>query len=143
MASLPAARMPSVRDWQGSRAMDRETPHDNRAEAHFHERIDPHRGGSPLSQVILGGQDGLVNVLGVVLGGAAAARDPRVVLVAGLAATFAESFSMAAVAYTATEADRARYEGERAREHRHVARVPSLERDEVREIFRKKGLDGP
>lgn len=55
-----------------------------------------------LRDVILGGQDGLVNVLGIVLGVAAASGNSRLVLVAGLAATFAESFSMAAVAYTAS-----------------------------------------
>ena len=112
-------------------------------QAHFHERIDPHRASSRLSEIILGGQDGLVNVLGVVLGVAAATHEPRVVLVAGLAATFAESFSMAAVAYTATEAERALYESERAREHRHLVRVPDIERDEVRRIFERKGLSGP
>lgn len=59
--------------------------------------------------IILGGQDGLVNVLGIVLGVgtvALASNDIRIVLVAGLAATFAESFSMAAVAYTSSKAER-------------------------------------
>jgi len=55
-----------------------------------------------LRDIILGGQDGLVNVLGIVLGVAAASGNSRIVLVAGLAATFAESFSMAAVAYTSS-----------------------------------------
>src|SRR3990167_5460969 len=55
-----------------------------------------------LRDIILGGQDGLVNVLGVTLGVAAASGDTRIVLAAGLAATFAESFSMAAVAYTSS-----------------------------------------
>lgn len=55
-----------------------------------------------LRDIILGGQDGLVNVLGVTLGIAAASGDTRFVLAAGLAATFAESFSMAAVAYTSS-----------------------------------------
>lgn len=57
---------------------------------------------SNLRDVILGGQDGLVNVLGVTLGVAAASGDTRLVLAAGLAATFAESVSMAAVAYTSS-----------------------------------------
>lgn len=55
-----------------------------------------------LRDIILGGQDGLVNVLGVTLGIAAASGDTRLVLAGGLAATFAESFSMAAVAYTSS-----------------------------------------
>ena len=41
----------------------------------LHDHSDPHRAGSRLSEVILGGQDGLVNVLGVILGVAAASQD--------------------------------------------------------------------
>jgi VIT1/CCC1 family predicted Fe2+/Mn2+ transporter len=108
----------------------------------YHDRRDPHRRGSNLADVILGGQDGLVNVLGVALGVAAATSSTRIVLAAGLAATFAESVSMAAVAYTTMMADAARYESERAREYRHIRRVPALEREEIREIFRRKGFDG-
>lgn len=107
-----------------------------------HTRQDPHYRARSLSDVILGGQDGLVNVLGVILGVAAATGNTRIVLVAGLAATFAESVSMAAVAYTSTMANAALYESERAREQRHVLRVPSLERDEIREIYRRKGFEG-
>lgn len=59
--------------------------------------------------LILGGQDGLVNVLGIVLGVAAATASTRVVLIAGLAATFAESISMGAVAYTSAKAGRGYY----------------------------------
>ena len=111
-------------------------------EEHHHTRIDPHRQASSLSDVILGGQDGLVNVLGVILGVAAATHDPRIVLVAGLAATFAESVSMGAVAYTSTLADADYYEAERAREFRHITEVPHLEKDEVREIYARKGFKG-
>lgn len=107
-----------------------------------HTTQDPHRRARGLSDVILGGQDGLVNVLGVILGVAAATHATRIVLVAGLAATFAESVSMAAVAYTSMMADADLYESERARERRHIARVPALERDEIREIYRRKGFDG-
>jgi VIT1/CCC1 family predicted Fe2+/Mn2+ transporter len=101
---------------------------------------DPHRRASWLSDVILGGQDGLVNVLGVILGVAAATHDPYIVLVAGLAATFAESVSMGAVAYTSTRADADFYESEREREHRHIRQMPVLERDEVRAIYYEKGF---
>ena len=111
-------------------------------EQHYHNHVDPHRGASALSDVILGGQDGLVNVLGVILGVAAATSDTRIVLVAGLAATFAESVSMGAVAYTSTLADADFYESERAREYRHIEAVPALEREEIRSIYQNKGFSG-
>jgi VIT1/CCC1 family predicted Fe2+/Mn2+ transporter len=97
---------------------------------------------SGLSDIILGGQDGLVNVLGVILGVAAASSDPRLVLVAGLAATFAESVSMGAVAYTSTMADADYYDSELEREMRHIEQAPKLEREEIKHIYTKKGFEG-
>ncbi len=108
----------------------------------FHTEHDPHRQASGLSDIILGGQDGLVNVLGIILGVAAATSDPRIVLVAGLAATFAESVSMGAVAYTSHLAEVDFYEAERDREYRHIAQVPKLEREEIRQIYKDKGFQG-
>jgi vacuolar iron transporter family protein len=107
-----------------------------------HLTFDPHSRGSSLSDVILGGQDGLVNVLGVILGVAAATSDTRIVLVAGLAAAVAESVSMGAVAYTSTLADADYYESERAREYRHIEELPQLEKDEVCRIYEEKGFHG-
>ena len=112
-------------------------------EHELHTRIDPHRrGASGLADIILGGQDGLVNVLGVILGVAAASNDPRLVLVAGLAATFAESVSMGAVAYTSTLAEADYYDSEMKRELRHIEHAPLLEQDEVRQIYAAKGFQG-
>jgi vacuolar iron transporter family protein len=110
--------------------------------SHPEDDRDPHRQASALSDIILGGQDGLVNVLGVILGVAAATSDPHLVLVAGLAATFAESVSMGAVAYTSTMADADFYESEREREYRHIRQMPVPERDEVRAIYYEKGFRG-
>ncbi|MBI4144240.1 VIT1/CCC1 transporter family protein [Candidatus Woesearchaeota archaeon] len=59
-----------------------------------------------IRDIILGGQDGLVNVLGLVLGVAAATMDTRTIIISGLAGTFAESISMAAVTYTGFKAAR-------------------------------------
>lgn len=107
-----------------------------------HARVDPHGGGSALSDVILGGQDGVVNVLGVLLGVAAASGEARLVLAAGLATAAAESISMAAVAYTSAVARADVYRSEYAREHRHVRAVPTLEREEVRALYARKGFEG-
>jgi VIT1/CCC1 family predicted Fe2+/Mn2+ transporter len=111
-------------------------------ERDYHEREDPHHRESPLVDVLLGGQDGVVNVLGVILGVAAATLETRVVLAAGIATAVAESLSMAAVAYTSAIAEGDLYASERAREYRHIANAPALEREEIRELYRKKGFDG-
>ncbi len=101
-----------------------------------------HAATSNLRDIILGGQDGLVNVLGIVLGLAVASQDLRIILAGGLAATFAESVSMAAVAYTSKRAEQSFYEGELQREKREIKEVPELEKEEIREIYRKKGFSG-
>src|SRR5512141_1884847 len=108
----------------------------------LHDHHDPHRHESRLSDIILGGQDGLVNVLGVILGVAAATQDARIVIAAGLAATFAESISMGAVAYTSKLAEHDLYHSEHEREHRHIHLAPDVEIEEIRDIYRQKGFDG-
>jgi vacuolar iron transporter family protein len=105
---------------------------------------DVERGGvgRSLRDIILGGQDGLVNVLGLVLGVAAATAQLRIILAAALAATFSESIAMGGVAYTSALADRDYYLAQLAKEQREVEEVPEVETEEVREIFRDKGLHG-
>lgn len=103
---------------------------------------EKHKGASKLRDIILGGQDGLVNVLGIVLGLAVASQDLRIILAGGLAATFAESVSMAAVAFTSRRAEQSYYESEYEREKMEIKEVPEEEREEIREIYRKKGFSG-
>ena len=108
----------------------------------IHNKIDPHRQSSRLAEIILGGQDGLVNVLGVILGVAAASNDARIVLAAGMAATFAESVSMGAVAYTSILATNDLYHSEKEREYRHIRLVPDVEVEEIRTLYAQKGFEG-
>ena len=96
--------------------------------------------GSEMRDIILGWQDGLVNVLGVVLAIAAATVDTKTVIIAGLAATFAESISMAAVAYTSSKASRDFYNRELQVEKMEIKKFPELERKEIRDIYYKKGF---
>lgn len=99
-----------------------------------------------LSDFILGSQDGLVNVLGVILGLAIASRDLAnpltIILAGGLAATFAESISMGAVAYTSTTARRDHYRAEVLREQEEMKDLPDLERQEVRQILERWDFQG-
>jgi VIT1/CCC1 family predicted Fe2+/Mn2+ transporter len=107
------------------------------------ELIEKHNKSAALfREFILGGQDGLVNVLGIILGLAVATGDAKIVIIAGLAAAFAESISMGAVAYTSTKAMADYYESEKAREKYEMQHYPRLEKDEIYDIYRKKGFKG-
>lgn len=92
---------------------------------------------------ILGGQDGVVNVLGSLLGVAIVTSDKRIIIVAGLAALFAESISMAAVAYTSVKASRLFYESERDRMRKAIEENPVLQREILIDIYERKGLSRP
>ncbi len=106
------------------------------------QQMEQHPRPSLLSDFILGGQDGLVNVLGILLGLVAAATPVRFILIAGLSALAAESLAMAAVAYTSTYSRLKLYLSEIERERREMSEVPELEREEVRVILRKWGYEG-
>lgn len=98
--------------------------------------------GTILADIILGGQDGLVNVLGVILGVAAASQDIQIIIAGGMAATFAESISMAAVALTSKLTERDHYIAELEREKREIEEMPDKEEEEIRQAYSKKGFSG-
>jgi VIT1/CCC1 family predicted Fe2+/Mn2+ transporter len=104
--------------------------------------VERHARPTLLSNFILGTQDGLVNVLGILLGLTAASTDIRIFFVAALAALGAESISMGAVAYTSTAARRRVYLKEANREGQEMKDVPQVELEEVRHIFRRWGYEG-
>ena len=101
---------------------------------------EAHRGVNWLRDVILGGQDGLVNMIGIILGVTAAGGSTSVLLVTGIAAAITESISMGAVGYTSSPERDYYLAGARPR----VAEIdtqPAAERDEIRET-RAKGFAG-
>lgn len=108
----------------------------------FQKSAERHAAPTLLSNFILGSQDGLVNVLGIVLGVSAATSDLRIIFVAALAALGAESISMGAVVYTSTLARRRHYLKEVEREKDEMKFTPELEREEVRDILRNWGYKG-
>jgi vacuolar iron transporter family protein len=101
-----------------------------------------HPSTNSLRDLILGGQDGLVNMLGIVLGVVAANGTTHVLIAAGLAAAITESISMGAVAYTSFGSDRDFYLASRRREKEEVETEPEVERQEVRRIYAAKGFEG-
>ncbi len=95
-----------------------------------------------LRDFILGGQDGLVNVLGLLLGVAAATNERRIVLIAGIAALMAESISMGAVAYTSSKAAKEYYLSRLFSVKKSVLDLPLEERSHIKQIYYKKGFRG-
>ncbi|HLY77136.1 MAG TPA: VIT1/CCC1 transporter family protein [Thermoplasmata archaeon] len=116
---------------------------------HSSKGYEAHPHPTFLSDFILGSQDGLVNVLGILLGLSAASLSlgsapaiHRLILVAAFAALGAESISMGAVAYTSTLARRRLYMSEVRREQDEMRTVPETERDEVRVVLKEWGYTG-
>ena len=92
--------------------------------------------------MILGGQDGLVNILGIILGVIAGGGSDTVLLAAGFAAAITESISMGAVGYTSSISERDYYQAEKARESTEIDMMPDAERQEIRDIYAAKGFTG-
>ena len=73
---------------------------------------------------------------------AIATHDAKIVIIAGLAAAFAESISMGAVAFTSTRAMEDYYSSEEAREKYEMKHYPEVEKSEIYDIYRQKGFKG-
>ena len=101
-----------------------------------------HRGTNWLRDVILGGQDGLVNILGIILGVIAGGGSETVLIVAGFAAAITESISMGAVGYTSSKSERDFYQAEKEQEAAEIAATPEVERQEIADIYAAKGFKG-
>jgi VIT1/CCC1 family predicted Fe2+/Mn2+ transporter len=112
----------------------------DRAGAPLHR--EEHRQTNWLRDVILGGQDGLVNILGIILGVIAGGGSETVLLAAGFAAAITESISMGAVGWTSALSERDYYEAEKARESAEIDATPEAEQAEIREIYAAKGFSG-
>jgi VIT1/CCC1 family predicted Fe2+/Mn2+ transporter len=102
----------------------------------------PEEQGTLLHDLILGGQDGLVNVLGITLGISAASSDVHVLIAAGLAATFAEATSMGAVAYTSSMAERDQYMSIKDKKQTEIYQNPEQQRALIAQVYQRKGFEG-
>jgi len=91
---------------------------------------------------IYGGIDGAVTTLAVVTGVAGAQLSTWIILALGFANLFADGFSMAASNYLGTKAEHDDWRRLEQIEHRHIDLAPDGEREEVRQIFERKGFEG-
>src|SRR5581483_9587694 len=78
----------------------------------------------------------------IILGVLAAGGSNHILVATVLAASFAESLSMGAVAYTSAMSQKDHYEAEKAKAKHEIEKYPAMEAEEVREIFEQKGFKG-
>ena len=95
---------------------------------------------SEIREAIFGAQDGLTSVLAVVSTVGGATGQPFAVLVAGLAATLAGIFSMAAGEYMSSKSQREIFEAQIATEAQEVAERPGEAEAEVAFMLQEEGL---
>jgi VIT1/CCC1 family predicted Fe2+/Mn2+ transporter len=112
------------------------------AEHRISERLDSGRAHSYLRDAILGGIDGCVTTFAVEAGAVGAQFSPVVVVILGFANLLADGFSMAASNYMGAKSEKEQVEEARREEHRHIDEVPGGEREEVRQLFARKGFSG-
>lgn len=103
---------------------------------------DPHyveRGGW-LRAAVLGGNDGIISVASLVIGVAAAAPDPSVIVISGVAGLVAGALSMAAGEFISVSAQRDLEKADIEREKQALEETPREELDELIAIYKERGL---
>lgn len=106
------------------------------------QRLDHPGERQYVSDAVLGGIDGCVTTFAVVAGSVGAGFAPRIALVLGLANLLADGFSMAVSNYQAETARREHREKMWRQEDEHIEAIPEGEREEIRQIFARKGFSG-
>lgn len=104
------------------------------------ERHRSHRAGW-LRAAVLGANDGIVSVAGVVVGIAAAGAPHQTVLVTGVAATVAGAISMAAGEYVSVQSQADTEAADLEVESRELREEPAAELEELAAIYRRRGLE--
>ena len=95
-----------------------------------------------LGEFVYGGIDGCVTTFAVVAGSVGAGLDSAVIIILGFANLLADGFAMSIGAYLSTRSEKDNYHKHKQIEYWEVANHPEVEREEVREIYAKKGFEG-
>ncbi len=94
-----------------------------------------------LRAAVLGANDGIVSTASLIIGVAAASASQEQVLIAGLAGLVAGAMSMAAGEYVSVSSQADTEEADLLIEARALEANEDLEREELAEIYRNRGLD--
>jgi len=89
---------------------------------------------------VYGSIDGAVTTFAVVAGVVGASLSPGIILILGFANLFADGFSMAAANYQASKARNEYIQMKRNQEEWEIDNLEEQEKEEIREIYSKKGF---
>ncbi len=89
---------------------------------------------------IYGSIDGAVTTFAIIAGVVGASLSPEIILILGFANLFADGFSMAAANYQASKARNQFIEMKRKQEEWEIDNLEEQEKEEIREIYKKKGF---
>jgi VIT1/CCC1 family predicted Fe2+/Mn2+ transporter len=89
---------------------------------------------------IYGSIDGAVTTFAIVAGVMGAGLSPGIILILGFANLFADGFSMAVANFQASKARNEYIEMKRKQEEWEIDHLEEQEKDEIRDIYRKKGF---
>lgn len=95
-----------------------------------------------LGEFVYGGIDGSITTFAVVAGAAGASLDSSIILIMGFANLFADGFSMSIGAYLAAKSEKEFYKNQERIEYWEVENIPEKEKEEIKEIYRRKGFEG-
>jgi len=115
--------------------------HDHSPEA-IRERLSRGPKIHYLREWVYGGIDGVVTTFAIVAAVIGAELPAMIVLIMGLANLIGDGFSMAAGAYSSAKAEEDNYNRLHDIEAGHIKKYPEGEKEEIRQIFASKGIEG-
>ncbi len=110
--------------------------------ASVRQRLENGTPQSYLKDMVYGGIDGTITTFAVVSGVVGADLAAGIVVILGLANLIADGFSMAVSNFLGTKAEEQYLQKVRVAEHLEIKLIPDGEREEIRQIYAKKGFEG-
>lgn len=100
------------------------------------------QGGELIKQITFGMNDGVVSIFALLAGMAGAGQDSKTILITLLAATVAGALSMAAGEFISSKSEADYFNHEVEQESLEIKLCPEIEKEELRKIYKAKGLEG-